>query len=156
MEIWKAQISWPGICKIKLLISYQPWNRHTTRQSANISWLKNLHLDFKEWSKNRICYWAAPTNFGNNQRSERVSPKDLWRMVRDSFGMTATSPKPADKVIVAFSTETLLVMWPNLFTVWHSVGADGLIATLGSKRRASQTLFASQYKKSHKRSTYDR
>ena len=57
---------------------------------------------------------------------------------------------------VAFSAETLLVMWPNLFTVWHSVGADGPIATLGSKRRANKTLFTNQYKKSHKRNTYDR
>ena len=47
-------------------------------------------------------------------------------------------------------------LWPNLFTVWHSVGAEGLIATLGSKDWTNQTLFASQYKKSHKRNTYDR
>ena len=47
---------------------------------------------------------------------------------------------------VPFSTETLLVMWPNLFTVWQSVVADGLIATLGSNRRAHKTLFASKYK----------
>ena len=50
------------------------------------------------------------------------------------------------KNIAVFSTETMFVMWPNLFTVCHWVGAYELIATLGSKRQAHQTLFENQSK----------
>ena len=39
---------------------------------------------------------------------------------------------------VAFSTGTLSVMWLHLFTVWHSVGVDGLMATSGSERRQTK------------------
>ena len=51
------------------------------------------------------------------------------------------------KQLKRIKPEALLAMWPNLFTVWHSVWADGLRVTLGSKRRANKTLFASQYKR---------
>ena len=47
-------------------------------------------------------------------------------------------------------------LWDQTCSLSDTVGADGLIATLSSKRRANKTLFGSQYKKSHKRNTYDR
>ena len=73
--------------------------------------------------------------------------KQTWPLTLVFYGpLIYSDVEKSTRVIVAFSTETLLVMWPNLFTVWHSVGADGLVATLGSKKRAHKTLFTNQYK----------